>query len=409
MAKHMLFARLTKVDEAARTVTGVAASEAVDAADEVFDYDTSKPQFQKWSDEIAKATNGQNLGNIRAMHGKVAAGKVTELVCDDVAKTITITAHIVDDNEWTKVLKAVYTGFSIGGAYLKKWIDATNKAVTRYTAKPVEISLVDLPCNPDAYFSVVKADGGEERIALPTIDAEALLGKFHAAESLEVIADLVETHLRGTFTKVATAEDDLQLRAERLLVKLDEAAPLANAVRAALGEAPIEKGLWAVQDFVSVLSQLASLATAAKAEAAREGDNSPLPAKLAAAVAELGKLLLEMAAEEVDETIADVASPIGLALAAAMTDLAKAGDDLQKLQAAHNELLAKHATLTAEHEVLKDKPAPVKGVLTAVNKGADGALATSDNEAELAKAVAAMPDGPEKTKELIKLAYKHPV
>ena len=157
-----LFAQIAKVDEEKRLVFGRAAEEAVDKADEIMDYMSSKPHFQKWSAEIAADTGGKNLGNVRAMHGKVAAGALKQIDFDDVGKTIDVCAHIVDDNEWKKVLGGVYTGFSIGGSYVgdKKVEKIADKNVTRYTAKPSEISLVDRPCMSGAkFFDVQKADG----------------------------------------------------------------------------------------------------------------------------------------------------------------------------------------------------------------------------------------------------------
>ena len=50
----------------------------------------------------------------------------------------------------------VYTGFSIGGAYVNAWKDGE---FVRFTANPVEISVVDNPCVPGAHFTAVKADG----------------------------------------------------------------------------------------------------------------------------------------------------------------------------------------------------------------------------------------------------------
>lgn len=98
-----IFARITKVDEATRSVSGIIANEALDRSGEVFDYESSKPHFDKWSTDIAKATDGKSVGNVRAMHGNVAAGKLTALNMDDAAKAITVDAKVVDDNEWAKV------------------------------------------------------------------------------------------------------------------------------------------------------------------------------------------------------------------------------------------------------------------------------------------------------------------
>ncbi|WP_217918143.1 hypothetical protein, partial [Burkholderia pseudomallei] len=74
-----LFARLTKVDEEKRLVYGRATEEVVDRAGEIMDYATSKPYFEKWSEGIAKATDGRSLGNLRAMHNNIAAGKLTAI------------------------------------------------------------------------------------------------------------------------------------------------------------------------------------------------------------------------------------------------------------------------------------------------------------------------------------------
>lgn len=154
-----LFVQLAKVDAAKRIVYGTAVVEEVDRAGEIFDYASSKPLFEKWSGDIAKSTDGKSLGNVRSMHSAIAAGKLTDIGFDDARKAIDIAAKVVDDNEWKKVEEGVYTGFSIGGQYLKRWSDGAHK---RYTAAPSEISLVDLPCGPSATFSMIKADGTEE-------------------------------------------------------------------------------------------------------------------------------------------------------------------------------------------------------------------------------------------------------
>ncbi len=189
-----LFARMTKVNEAERTVTGIIANEAPDRSGEVFDYASSKPHFEKWSGDIAKATDGKSIGNVRAMHGNVAAGVVKQMQMDDVAKSIVVTAHVVDDNEWAKVQKGVYTGFSIGGSYARKW--KGDDGLQRYEAKPCEVSLVDQPCNPDATFAVTKADGSEElrKFEAPTGgDDLAKAGKRHSAKDREAL-DKIDAH-----------------------------------------------------------------------------------------------------------------------------------------------------------------------------------------------------------------------
>lgn len=159
MQTKNFFVPITKVDAVQRLVYGSLATEAVDKSGEIFDYKSSKPHVEEWSGGIAKATDGKSVGNLRAMHGKIAAGKFTELTCNDDDKRIDVCAKVVDDDEWKKVEEGVYTGFSIGGSYVRKWKDGDH---TRYEAKPSEGSLVDLPCNPESQFVAIKADGTQE-------------------------------------------------------------------------------------------------------------------------------------------------------------------------------------------------------------------------------------------------------
>ncbi len=162
-----IFARITKVDESTRTVSGRATQEMIDRDSEVFDYGSSKPFFQKWSASVFADTSGKSLGNVRAMHGSVAAGILTNIDFDDHEKAIDVTAHITDDQEWKKVVTGTYSGFSIGGKYTKKWPDVISGVmVNRYTADPAEISIVDRPCVPAAkFFTIHKADGSTRTVA----------------------------------------------------------------------------------------------------------------------------------------------------------------------------------------------------------------------------------------------------
>lgn len=187
-----LYARITKVDEQTGIVYGRAVQETPDRSNEIFDYESSKPNFQKWSEGLAKATDGKSVGNVRAMHGKIAAGKLTELNFNDAEKAIDVAAEIVDPVEREKCIKGVYTGFSIGGQYVgAKWDDPVHKGVKRYTANPTEISLVDLPCVPTAQFTVVKGDGATElRKFESTTDNSEALAKWFDGLSAEDHAEL---------------------------------------------------------------------------------------------------------------------------------------------------------------------------------------------------------------------------
>jgi hypothetical protein len=158
-AIQFLHVPIVKVDAAQRLVYGAMALQELDKSGEIFHYDRSKPFIKEWSDEMHQATGGKSYGNLRAMHGKVAAGLLTELKFDDDNQTIYTCGKVVDDNEWQKVEAGVYTGFSIGGTYAERWVE---KGSTYYAAKPSEVSLVDNPCMPGAHFQFIKGNGMEE-------------------------------------------------------------------------------------------------------------------------------------------------------------------------------------------------------------------------------------------------------
>lgn len=171
-----IFVPLTKVDEENRLVYGQVAAEIQDRAGETMDYATSKVNFQKWSDDVHASSGGMSKGNLRGMHGKVAAGKLVDITYNDDELIIECCSKVVDDNEWQKVLEGVYTGFSMGGRYEKRWNLEKGNGVTekRYTALPNEVSLVDVPCIPTAkFYEVIKSDGSSEMRKFATAEDDA--------------------------------------------------------------------------------------------------------------------------------------------------------------------------------------------------------------------------------------------
>jgi hypothetical protein len=167
-----IFAQLYKVDEERRLVYGRAASEEPDHSDEVMDYESSKPLFQEWSAAVHKDSGGKSFGNVREMHQPLAVGKLTDIEFLDDDRAIDITVKVVDDAAWEKVLEGVYTGFSIGGKYVKRWEAIVGgQRVMKYTASPVETSLVDRPCMPSSkFFEVMKRDGSVNKQRFINID-----------------------------------------------------------------------------------------------------------------------------------------------------------------------------------------------------------------------------------------------
>lgn len=246
-----LFVQLAKVDAAQRIVYGTAVTETPDFVKEVFDYDTSKPLFEAWSEKIHKATDGKSMGNVRAMHGKVAAGKLTQIGFDDTRKAIDVAAKIVDDAEWAKVQEGVYTGFSIGGRYVKKWKDGDNQ---RYTAEPAEISLVDLPCIADAQFSMIKADGSQElrkfksagAPEVPVIANDAIAAK--ATELAKAAGDETKwvDHIAAAREELTKAAAPAPVVKEPVVEKTAEPAKVEPEAKAA-GDGPWEQ-VWVSKD-----------------------------------------------------------------------------------------------------------------------------------------------------------------
>jgi len=185
-----LFLPLEKVDVLTGEVSGVMAEEAPDHAGEVFDYATGKAAVAEWSEGFAKATGGLSLGNVRRMHGPEAVGKLVRVEYDDQARKIRVVAKVTDPKALNDCREGVLTGFSIGGNYAKKWADPGNPALTRYTPKMAETSLVDNPCMLGARFDVVRAAGvttyerlekGVRPVQVVAKDAAAVVTEANAA------------------------------------------------------------------------------------------------------------------------------------------------------------------------------------------------------------------------------------
>ncbi|HEY1944106.1 MAG TPA: hypothetical protein VGH40_18490 [Roseiarcus sp.] len=235
MSALELFVSLSKVDLDQRVVHGVATAEVPDRVGEICDYASTKPYFEAWSNEALAASGGKSHGAVRAMHGRVAAGKLTDIAFDDDNKRILVAAQIVDDDEWRKVTEGVYTGFSQGGRYVKRWPDA-DTGLTRYTAEPNEISLVDLPCVPGATFEVVKGGVVEKRAFATAVDvAEAAAEPIAAAPlaaARETVRDAAAPPSPTSFEALAKAASALSEAVRRLEKATEETARLRNALEA---------------------------------------------------------------------------------------------------------------------------------------------------------------------------------
>jgi hypothetical protein len=317
-----IFARITKIDEAQRLVYGRATQEIVDRAEEVMDYASSKPYFEKWSSECYKDSAGKSLGNVRAMHGAVSAGKLTDIQFDDEEMAVDVCSKVVDDNEWNKVLEGCYTGYSIGGGYVKKWADKVGgKKVTRFTANPSEISLVDRPCVPTAkFFDIMKSDG--------SVTQQLFKAFTEPGDSTPGIAGHGSGDPKKKPKKKPDEEDDVKT-------------------------CKLAKGCEAVSSFADLIQRLKWVGDSAQWEKDFEGDNSDLPIKIRGKTSELLELLAEMAIEEAGELRTAQKVDMGSMAKFLGIDLAKAGrrnssSDLALIQTAHDSIAKLGAACKAE-------------------------------------------------------------
>lgn len=370
-----LFAQIRKVDEEKRLVFGRAAEEVIDKAEEIMDYASSKPHFQKWSEDIAKDTGGKNLGNVRAMHGKVAAGMLKGIDFDDANLTIDVCAHIVDDAEWKKVTSGVYTGFSMGGSYVgeKKVEKMDGRDITRYTARPSEISLVDRPCIPTAtFFEVQKADGSLHKVDFKapaaaaddvTVDGTpeqvAALGKalndagLNLADALAMVQkampDFIKDKVDAKKKKDGKADDkDAPAADDKKDAKAADKVQTPAELKK-MEQSTLRKSMWSCSSLASVIGSLQSLAADQAYMAFSSGDDSGIASKLKACIAMCGGVLKDMVDAEIADAVAD---PILIELSEKTGALAKfEGDPLVELLKAETVLAkagARHSAADAE-------------------------------------------------------------
>lgn len=422
--KLSLYARLTKVDEATRTVSGVIASQTLDRSKEMFDYDSSKPHFEKWSDDFHKATEGKSRGNVRAMHGNIAAGRLTELSFDDAGKMITCSAEIIDDAEWNKVEKGLYTGFSIGGRYVRKWDD--DDGVKRYEADPSEVSLVDLPCIRNATFKMAKADGTVDEVAFDESvtsgdavegDAEAAAEKLasEASAAGEVVVDGATKAADDTLTAKTDPEVG-ELRIEGANVQKWQDGAWQNLGVLVVDDATVMKDAYSIASLARLAEDVQSFIMYRTYETTTEGEVGNVPDSLKAAATALYDALLAIVADDVGDAKTIIATKVAEAgeLAKRHTESQDEGELAKVCKALGVEnadgLVAALAKIASDNEELRKRwealPAATVGVLKVVGKGGDVAPITGDGSTATAS-VDASPE--EVTKAAFKSALSTPM
>jgi hypothetical protein len=213
----LLSCPFSKIDDEKREVWGVATTEALDSQGEIVDYEASKKAFEDWTDQFVRISAGETMGNIREMHQPKPVGKLIAYKPDDATKRIMVGVKIsrspAGDEAWQKVKERVLNGFSIGAPQADRRIEYVNgKPRTRVIGyKLSELSLVDNPACPEAWFTEIKlakAARGEAAVVEGPL-AEMALDAEPSGRDIEVVTEnayvdpsgAVWKRVGGTFKK----------------------------------------------------------------------------------------------------------------------------------------------------------------------------------------------------------------
>src|ERR1039458_9776004 len=173
-------------------VSGIASTESVDHDGEIVTADAMRKALPSYLQS----------GTVREMHQPIAAGCPISAHVDDDGRTH-FTAKIVDTGTIAKIKANVLKGFSIGGKSLKK---AGNK-ITELLLR--DISVVDLPNNPETVFNIVKFEKPFEQKLEPkepkiepnhSMTPEELQKMDTLTKTVETLSDKVETLSKSTPT-----------------------------------------------------------------------------------------------------------------------------------------------------------------------------------------------------------------
>ena len=199
-------------DDGSLLVTGIASTEDVDAQGEVVTADAMRKAIPSYLQS----------GTVREMHQPSAAGKPVSAFVDDDGRTH-FTAKVVDKSSIQKIKDGVLKGFSIGAKKLK----SEGSRITELLLK--DISLVDLPCNSQCVFEIIKFDKPEDKCNDPGC-------KNHSEGAVQKCSTC-----KG---KIAKSEHDKSMSAE-LIQKIDTLSAtvetLAKTVETISKAAPVPK------------------------------------------------------------------------------------------------------------------------------------------------------------------------
>lgn len=386
--KFRLFGEFSKVepqDDGTVKVSGIASSESVDAVGETIKADAIRaaiPDYMKF-------------GAVREQHDPMkAAGTALAIQVNDAGQT-EFEALIVDPVTCKKVETGVLKGFSVGGKVLSR--DTTNKNIIT-GLKLTEVSVVDVPCNPDCVMQLAKLDNDtEDEMDLESLRkylGEEVWDAGTAIQALDNIMYLLSKEL-GEAEQMPEQIQALKDAAQRLKDFIASEIMEDNSQKAAGVDGLAKKGakfskttksaLQKVQDAHGSLGEcMKALADAFTADDDKDDDEDESEK---AAKAELQKAADELT--KAKSEAAELSESLNKANAE-RDDLKKAHDklaeDLKKAEAEKADLQAKLETKGASKVVPVSKGADA-GVI-----GGDGALSFDpDDPVSVMKAAQSRP------------------
>lgn len=332
-----------KFDARSGAFVGVATSETPDEDGEVIDLDASQPYFAAWSASCHKRSGGKSYGNIREMHGATAVGKLTAPpLFDMVKRRVIVQGMLVDPTAHRKAAEGVYTGLSIGGRYVKRSRHPTIPGMKVYVADPIEVSVVDVPNNPDAEMQLVDAGGATKLLKFkravvlvePALDdvlmKAARLVVAHGASpraitrrvgGLDLASDAFAyvgdpenpstwkyamhdgAHVRSALARWGQEKGIPATAIETVYGRLKSAAEKFGVELSVEAEKLI-KGLYEAGGLAACLQNLE------ESRRTLAGDGSAIPERIRKVMVHLASVLKDVAAEEVDALLAQSATTL---------------------------------------------------------------------------------------------------
>jgi hypothetical protein len=286
--KFIPFAKVEEQSDGTLFVYGLVTAEKPDTEDEICDYESTKPFYQKLVARYAKATGAvegmeQSIAPLREMHQLKAVGCGKSIDFNDDSKTIHMGFRVVESEACKKVKAGVLIGFSQGGDYIKQWVKGK---FTWYTADPGEVSLVDSPCLEDALIQQLV----EKTFTYVTTNGSTELRKFRVDATKKPVVPGV------------SGRDGSLTRLEKI-----ERVQKAHALVAGT----MKKSLYDVKTMVDVMNSLRSTCGWLYDEKEWEGDESEVPDKLKEILTQLAAVFIELTQEETSELLASIGATKG--------------------------------------------------------------------------------------------------